>query len=174
MTNREMLLEAIRVLGRYQANILREESSEMTPTEIIDMEYAAPAFNKNKDYSSTPAGSPVSYEGQVYKLITPHNASSYEGNPASLPALWSLLHTKNPLKAKPYMAPNGTSGMYMKDECYLGDDGPVYKCKSANCVRDSPSYPSACVLFVLLSVCNGVALICSIFGGCRFIDLSAQ
>lgn len=157
MTNREMLLEAIRALGRYQANILREGSSEMTPTEIIDMEYAAPKFNKEKDYSSTPAGSPVSYEGQVYKLIIPHNASSYEGNPASLPALWSLLHTKNPLKAKPYAAPNGTSGMYMKDECYLGDDGHVYKCKIDNCVWDYPSYSAAWEDLGLLSNLKGVS-----------------
>ena len=157
MTNREMLLEAIRALGRYQANILRTESSTMTDTEIIDMEYAAPAFNKNKDYSSTPAGSPVSYEGQVYKLITPHNASSYEGNPATLPALWSLLHTKNPLKAKPYAAPNGTSGMYMKDECYLGDDGHVYKCKIDSCVWDYPSYTAAWEDLGLLSNLKGVS-----------------
>lgn len=156
MTNREMLLEAIRALGRYQAGILREEAPKMTATEIIDMEYAAPTFNSKKDYSACAVGTPVSFEGQVYKLITPHNASSYEGNPATLPALWSLLHTKNPLKAKPYAAPNGTSGMYMKDECYLGDDGHVYKCKIDNCVWDYPSYSAAWEDLGLLSNLKGV------------------
>ena len=38
-----------------------------------------------------------------------------------------VYHTKDPAKAKPYVAPYGTSGLYDKDEVCLWTDGIVYK-----------------------------------------------
>ena len=55
---------------------------------------------------------PVRDGEQVYKLLQPYNASTWpDQRPADLPALWSICHTKDPARAKPYQAPNGTSGM---------------------------------------------------------------
>ena len=103
--------------GRRQAQDLRARSSEMTGTEIIDEEGNVPEFNPAKDYSGWPAGAPVRDGGQVWTLLQPYNAAHYSGRPSSLRALWGLVHTKDPAKAKPWVAPYGTSGLYMADEC---------------------------------------------------------
>lgn len=140
MTNKELVLEVLNKLGITEATNLQEKFSEMTDTEIIDNERAIPDWSKDKDYTSSPVGTPVADEGQIWSLIQPHNASYYEGRPSTLRALWSLKHTKNPLKAKPWVDPYGTSGMYMKDECYLGDNGHVYQSIQDNNVWDYEAY----------------------------------
>ena len=140
MTDKELVLEVLNKLGITEATNLQENFSEMTETEIIDLERAVPDWSKDKDYTSSPVGTPVADEGQVWKLIQPHNASYYDGRPSTLRALWGLMHTKNPKKAKPWVDPQGTSGMYMKDECYLDDDGSVYQCNTDNCVWDHTAY----------------------------------
>ena len=142
MTNKELVLEVMNKLGITEAENLQEKFSEMTDTEIIDLERAVPDWSHDKDYTSYPVGTPVADEGQVWSLITPHNASSYEGRPSTLRALWSLKHTKNPKKAKPWVDPYGQSGMYMKDECYLGTNGHVYKSLQDNNVWDYEEYSS--------------------------------
>ena len=127
MTSQEIVLDAMRSQGKADALSLRSRAADMDGTAIIAEESKVPAFDPTKDYSLWPVGSPVSYGGQVYTLLQPHNAAHYpDSNPGNTPALWSITHTKDPLKAKPFMAPNGTSGMYMKDEC-CKVDGVVYR-----------------------------------------------
>lgn len=46
-------------------------------------------------------------------------------------------------RAKTWVAPYGTSGMYMVGECYLAEDGTVYRCKQDNCVYDAQALPGA-------------------------------
>lgn len=112
-------LNKMREKGAEDALALQTKAvaGEVTQTEIIDQEIAVPAFDPKKDYSGWKKDSPVADEGQVWLLIQPHNAAHYEGRPSTLRALWGLAHTKNPEKAKPYVAPYGTSGLYAKDEC---------------------------------------------------------
>lgn len=141
MTNKELVLEVLNKLGITEAENLQEKFSEMTDTEIIDNERAVPDWSHDKDYSSSPVGTPVSDEDQIWKLITPHRASDYDGRPSTLRALWGLMHTKNPLKAKAWVDSYGTSGMYMKDECYLHENGHVYKCLEDNVVYSYDAYP---------------------------------
>lgn len=129
--------------GADDAAALRTKANTMTGTEIIAAEIAVPDFDAQKDYSACPAGTPVADEGQVWTLITPHNAANYQGRPSTLRALWGLCHTTDPAKAKPWVDANGTSGMYMKDECYKAADGKVYRCKQDNCVHDAAALPSA-------------------------------
>ena len=100
-----------------------------------------PVFDERKDYSAWPVGSPVFDEGQVWTLIQPHNAANYDGRPSTLRSLWGLCHTKDPKKAKPWVDAYGTSGMYMIDECYLGNDGIVYRALQDNLVYDAVAYP---------------------------------
>lgn len=135
-------LEIFKSLGRADALNLRERSSEMDGTALINEEIKIPAWSHDKDYSTWKAGNPVTDEGQVWTLIQPHNASYYEGRPSTLRALWGLAHTKNPAKAKPWVDPLGTSGMYMKDECYT-DGVNVYRCLQDNNVYDYEALPSA-------------------------------
>ena len=129
--------------GADDALDLRGRASTMDGTAIIAEESKVPDFDATKDYSACPVGTPVADEGQVWKLIQPYNAANYQGRPSTLRALWGLCHTKDPAKAKPWVAPLGTSGMYMTGECYKAADGKVYRCKQDNCVYDVAALPSA-------------------------------
>ena len=132
MKNQELVLDVMRAQGKADALDLRARAAELDGTAVIAEEVKAPAWDSGKDYSSWPVGAPVADAGQVYKLLQPHNASHYpDTTPATLPALWSVCHTKDPSKAKPYLAPNGTSGMYMTDECCT-DEGYVWRSKVDN------------------------------------------
>lgn len=138
-----VMIEAFRSLGRADALALRTEAANLTGTEIIAREHAAPAFDPNKDYSGFPVGSPVTDEGQVWLLLQPHNAAHYTGRPSTLRALWGLAHTKDPAKAKPWVDPYGTSGMYMSGECYKDENGAVHRCINDNTVHTAEALPSA-------------------------------
>ena len=143
LDSKELILEVLRDLGKREATELRQNASEMDGTAIIAMDRAVPAWNKQQDYTGWPAGAPVADEGQVWLLIQPHRAADYEGRPSTLRALWGLAHTKDPTRAKPWVDPYGTSGMYMTGECYRAEDGTVYRCKQDNCVYDAQALPSA-------------------------------
>lgn len=117
MTSKERVLERERNRGRLAALDLQERAPSMSGTEIIAEEDKIPAFNPEKDYSAWAVGLPVVDEEQVWLLIQPYNAANYVGRPSELRALWGLAHTKDPAKAKPWVEPYGTSGLYMVDEC---------------------------------------------------------
>ena len=142
MDSKTLVLDLMRDLGRREAAALRETASTLTGTEIIAQERAVPPWDAQKDYTGCPVGTPVTDEGQVWTLIQPHNAANYQGRPSTLRALWGLAHTTDPAKAKPWVAPQGTSGMYMKGECYLAADGTVRRCLQDNCVWDADAMPS--------------------------------
>ena len=128
--------------GTTDALDLRKRADGMTGTAIINEEEKIPKF-ENKDYTEYPVGSPVMDGVQVLKLIQPYNATVQRERPLELRALWSLCHTTNPLKAKPWVNAHGTSGMYMKDECYIDDDGKVWQALQDNLVYDAKGLPSA-------------------------------
>lgn len=132
------MTDIFRSLGRSDALKLREEAAALTGTQIIDREMAIPAFDPQKDYSAYPVGAPVADGGQVWTLIQPYNASYYDGRPADLRALWGLAHTTNPARAKAWVEPQGTSGMYMKGECYKDEDGAVWAA-----LYDNTVYPAS-------------------------------
>lgn len=143
MTNKELILGVMREQGRNDALALRSRAADMDGTELIAEETKAPAFDPTKDYSSWPAGAPVTDEGQVWILLQPHNAAKYQGRPSTLRALWGLAHTTDPAKAKPWVDSYGTSGLYMAGECYRAADGTVYRCKNNNTSYDAAALPSA-------------------------------
>lgn len=140
MTNKEVVLMAMQMQGKAAALDLRSRAAKLDGTAIIAEEVKIPEFDGTKDYSTWVIGSPVretiDSEYQVFKLLQPYNAANYPGStPSNTPALWSICHTKDSAKAKPYMAPNGTSGMYMKDEVCT-KDGMIWKS-----VGDNNAYP---------------------------------
>lgn len=135
------MLDVFRSLGRSDALALRKEAASLTGTQIIDREVAIPAFDPQKDYSAYPVGSPVTDGGQVWTLIQPYNAAYYDGRPADLRALWGLAHTTNPARAKAWVEPQGTSGMYMKGECYRDEDGVVWRSIQNNVVYSAKEMP---------------------------------
>lgn len=141
--NRNYVLNAMRDVGAKGARALRAEAAEMTGTQIIDQEQFVPDYDPERDYSAHPVGTPVSDGGQVWTLLQPHNAAHYQSRPETLRALWNLCHTTDPIKAKPWTEAYGSSGMYMKDECYLAPDGTVYRAKQNNLVHDAVALPDA-------------------------------
>ena len=147
MTNQELILGVMRAQGKADALDLRARAPELDGTAIIAEEAKVPQFDGTKDYSGWAIGSPVweevNGERQVFTLLQPHNASHYPGStPSNTPALWSIRHTKDPSKAKEWLAPNGTSGMYMSGDCCV-DGGVVYRCLTDNTVHSPTDYPQA-------------------------------
>ena len=128
MTSKERVLERERNRGRLAALELQERAPDMSGTEIINEEDKIPAFNPEKDYSAWAVGLPVVDEGQVWLLLQPHNAAHFVGRPSTLHAMWGLAHTKDPAKAKPWVGPYGTSGLWKIDECctYPYTDGTIH------------------------------------------------
>ena len=111
--------------GMRDALDLANRAKDMDGTAIIAEEDHIPAWSSNTDFTSLPVNTPVRDEDQVWLLIIPHNAAYYPGRPSTLRSLWSLAHTKDPAKAKPWVASYGVSGLYMLDECctYAAEDG---------------------------------------------------
>lgn len=143
MTTKDLVLSIMRSQGAADALDLRSRAPDLDGTAIIAEESKAPNFDPEKDYTMWPIGAPVRDGEQVYKLFQPYNASTWpDQRPADLPALWSICHTTDPTRAKPYQAPNGTSGMYMTGECCV-DGGVVYRCLTDNTVHRPTDYPQA-------------------------------
>ena len=111
--------------GKADALNLANRAPDLDGTAIIAEEQKIPAWNPKADYTGQLRGVPVTDEGQVWLLLIPHRAADYVGRPATLRALWGLAHTKDPAKAKPWVASYGTSGLYRLDECctYPAADG---------------------------------------------------
>ena len=119
------LAEAMRIFAKENALRLKEQGGSMSGTEIIDREIFIPEW-RPADYQTV--GAPVRYAGQVYKVLQVHDSTANpDWTPDTQPALWSVCHTTDAAKAKPWMEPQGTSGMYQLGECYIADDGTIYR-----------------------------------------------
>lgn len=133
-------LEIMRAQGKADALDLQGRAPSMTGTEIIAEETKVPDFDPTKDYTKWPVGSPTADDGQVWILIQPYNAAAHPQKPAELRAHWGLAHTKDPAKAKPWVASYGVSGLYMVDECatYPHTDGTTHVFRNK---RDNNEFP---------------------------------
>ena len=158
MTSKERVLQRERdrakpvgkATGRADALDLAARAATMTETEIIAEEEKVPMFVWGTDYSGCPAGSPIGEivdgEVQIFAMLTPVNTAHYPGiTPNTERSLYSLMHTKDPAKAKPFVPTQGTSGMYMKDECCTDplaeDPTMVYRCKVKQTSYRPSEYP---------------------------------
>lgn len=127
--------------GRRNALALAARAPEMDGTAIIAEEDHIPAWREDAVYTSAHVGFPVQDRGQVYTIEMPHTPAHNPGaRPADLRAIYSLKHTKDPAKAKPWMASYGTSGLYMKDECCT-ENGGTYRSKQDNNPYSPSEYP---------------------------------
>lgn len=133
MTSKEFVAKALRDIGKQKALNLRAKvvANEVDDTSLIEQEELVPNW-KAIDYSNfeigTPVRDPSDGTGQVYKLLKKHDATGHDDwNPAAAVSLWDIAHTKDPAKAKPYVEPQGTRGMYMKDDVMVWTNGMVYK-----------------------------------------------
>ena len=125
--NKDDLTKGMYDYGRNEALKLRQEaiSGSADGTSIIAKEEFVPEWREGP-YNTV--GAVVCDGGQVYRVLQAHDSTGNPGwKPSATPALFEVYHTKDPAKAKPYVAPYGTSGLYDKDEVCLWTDGIVYK-----------------------------------------------
>lgn len=146
MTSQEIVLDAMRSQGKADALSLRSRAADMDGTAIIAEESKVPLFVEGADYSSWPAGSPIGQvvdnELQIFTMITPVNTANYPGiTPNTERSLYSLCHTKDPKKAKAWVAPLGISGLYSKDECCT-DAGHVWQSNKDSNEFSPSAYPA--------------------------------
>lgn len=144
--SKTLILNVMREQGRADARDLRSRAKDMEPTAIIAEEDKVPMFVEGADYSSWPAGSPIGQmvddELQIFTMITPVNTAHYPGiTPNTERSLYSLCHTKDPKKAKAWVAPLGTSGLYSKDECCT-DAGHVWQSNKDSNEFSPSAYPA--------------------------------
>lgn len=141
MESKEYVLDKMKEVGLRAAENLQAKAPEMDGTALIDREGDIPDFDPNKhQYLNWTAGQAVRDDGQVWKLIQPYDSSVYKYPPGEMRAQWGLMHTKDPAKAKSFVPVQGTSGMYMKDECCT-EGGKVYRSKIDNNVWEPSGYP---------------------------------
>lgn len=104
--------------GRRNALDLAGRAEGMSGTEIIAEEDHIPAWSETAVYTQKHVHCPVQDKGQVYTIEMPHTPAHNPGSrPENLRAIYYLLHTKDPAKAKPWMPSYGASGLYKIDEC---------------------------------------------------------
>lgn len=128
MTSNE-IKAIMRKQGREDALALAARAPQMTGTEIIAEEDHVPAWSEKAVYTVAMIGYPVQDEGQVYTILMPHTPAHNPGSrPADLRAIYSLLHTTDPARAKPWMTSYGTSGLYRLNEVctYPNADGVTH------------------------------------------------
>ena len=103
--------------GRRDALDLAARAADMDGTAIIAEEDRIPRWSEEAVYTADHVGFPVQDMGQVYTILMPHTPAHNPGSrPADLRAIYDLKHTKDPAKAKPWMASYGVSGLYKVDE----------------------------------------------------------
>ena len=133
MTSKERVLERQRKMGREAALSLASRASMLNGTQLIDEQDDIPMWSETAIYTVDHVGYPVQDLDQVYTILQPHTPAHNPGvRPADLPAIYSIQHTKDPTKAKPYLPSHGTSGMYMLDEVCTKDGSTWRSTKNDN------------------------------------------
>lgn len=124
--DKQDLITGMYQYGRNQALALREQAASLTDTQVVAAEAFIPEWREGPQV----LGALVRRreQDQVYRVLQAHDST---GNPTwtpeHTPALFSVCHTTDPEQAKPWAAPQGTSGMYQKDECYRDATGAVWQ-----------------------------------------------
>lgn len=142
MDNRDFIITAMHTVGATDASAIaaKSVSGEADGTALIAAEEQIPTW-RQRDYTDVPIGTPYRYGDQVYKLWQAHDATNQpDWTPDKAVSLWDICHTTDPAKAKPYVAPQGTRGMYqIGDVCTEG--GIIYSSTIDNNVWQPSAYP---------------------------------
>ena len=116
--SKSRVLQREKERGKQDALNLAARVPELDGTGIIAEEDHIPKWSEKAAYTADMLGWPVQYDGQVYTIQQPHTPAHNPGvYPPDLPAIYFRQNTQDPAKAKPYIAPNGRSGVYIKGDC---------------------------------------------------------
>ena len=131
----DLALAGLREKGKADAQGLTalSVSGEADGSYLIAHEHQIPTWRQRAfNTEETPVGKPYKWNGQIYKLWQQHDASNQpDWSPDLAVSLWDICHTKDPQLAKEYLAPQGSRGLWQKDECCVFD-GSVRKCLTDN------------------------------------------
>ena len=120
------LIEAMYQYGRQMALSVREQAPSLADTEVIAQEDFIPEWRAGVQKKD--ALVKRSNKDQVYRVLQAHDSTANPNwTPETQPALFSICHTTDPNKAKPWADAQGTSGMYYKNECYKDVNGIVFR-----------------------------------------------
>ena len=141
-TSKDRVLARERERGRAAAMNLAAKAPGMTGTAIIAEEDSIPDWSEKAVYTAAMVGWPVRDNEQVYTILQPHTPAYNPGvHPADLPAIYSIKHTQDPAKAKPFQIPNGGSGAYAVGDCCI-HGGNVYRSVLEPNVWSPEGYPA--------------------------------
>lgn len=142
MTDKEMVLAAMRTYGKSVALDVQSKSVDMDGTQLNATADYIPDFvaaKKKLNMLQRNAGFVcVSSEGRVVRLIQPYDSDIYTGEPETLPAQWGFVWSHDPAKALPFVAIS-TSPYGIGDCCTEG--GKTYRSTMDNNVFAPSAYP---------------------------------
>lgn len=142
MSAKDRVLARERARGRSDALDLAGRASALDGTALIAEEDHIPAWREDAVYTADMVGWPVQDAGQIYTILQAHTPANNPGvRPADLPAIYSRQNTSDPARAKPWMAPAGTSGVYLIGNCAV-DEGHVWRSAIDNNVWRPTEYPA--------------------------------
>ena len=108
MTDKEFVLSVMKRHGLTDAESLQERSADMDGTEINAEDFAIPDFReavRAKNMLERPIGFICkSSAGRVVRLLQAYDSTIYTQEPEELPAQFGFVWSKDPKKAKPFIA----------------------------------------------------------------------
>ena len=131
MTDKELVLQVLQDYSRDKAVALQADQVNMTSTELYAQEQYIPDFQAAKaamNMSQRKVGENDGFlcrstAGHVVRLIGSYDSDVWPGEPEELPAQWKFVWSKDPKKARPFVAIS--TSPYNTDECciYPAEDG---------------------------------------------------
>lgn len=131
MTDKEFVLRVLQDYSRDKAVALQADQINMTGTELYAQEQYIPDFQAAKaamNMSQRKVGENDGFlcrstAGHVVRLIGSYDSDVWPGEPEELPAQWKFVWSKDPKKARPFVAIS--TSPYNTDECciYPAEDG---------------------------------------------------
>ena len=145
-TDKELVLQAMREYGRSKAAQLQEASAEMTGTELYAEEDYIPDFQAAKavmNMNQRKVGKDDGFlcrstAGHVVRLIGSYDSDVWPGEPETLLAQWKFVWSKDPQKARPFLALS--TSPYDTGDCCT-DGGKVWRSTIDNNVWAPTAYP---------------------------------
>ena len=142
MTQKDIVLDAMRRQGQALALDLQDRAADMTGTELYAEDSYIPDFAAAKaaqNMLARPAGFVCrSTAGRVVRLLQPYDSDIYSAEPEELPAQWGFAWSTDPAKALPFVAL--ATSPYMTGDCCT-EEGPVYRSKIDHNVHAPSAYP---------------------------------
>lgn len=146
MTNKELVLDTLRRSGKLIAEALQTRSATMTGTELYAEEEYIPSFaaavakmNMLERHAGTKDGFVCrTTAGRVVRLLQNYDSTIYTAEPEELPAQWGFVWSKDPAKARPFVAIS--TSPYMTGDCCT-ENGATYRSTIDNNVYAPSAYP---------------------------------